>query len=443
MPRPPTITAAAAIVAALLAAHVLGARRRLLGRRARLRALDRACARAEARLLERQLEPHFLFNALSVAAELARVEPARARRVLRELAALLRGATATHAVEVPLGRELALLAPFVAMQHARFGDGVRIETSVAPEAAGLLVPPLVLQPLVENAVAHGGAARTGRARIRILADVVAGGERLRLRVVDDGGGRPPAARAGWLGLRNTADRLRALHGDAALVTMQRSVVGETVAEVLLPARAARPPATRDVAAAPAGSIAALDRRLAEGHERLRRARWRTRTANLPPRLLLAVLERAAELAPSDPAAAEAIVERLAEAMRLVMAARDEAHVPLPRALECLERVAALVVAAGGPPTRLDVALGADAASLAAPIAPPGELLRALAEQVDAGPGAAPRLVRLALVGGVRAPELEVRASFPICTAPRALGLPPGVTWQSADGTTVRVALRRR
>jgi len=161
-----------------------------------------------------QLRPHFLFNTLQSIATLMHRDVAAAREMLARLALLLERSTrAAEAQELPLGQELELLRLYTDIESVRFGDRLRVEVAVAPGAAGALVPHLLLQPLVENAVRHA-VERVGAGRIEVRAET--GGEPpvLALEVRDNGAGLPPGYDGGaeGVGLANTRARLHALYG---------------------------------------------------------------------------------------------------------------------------------------------------------------------------------------------------------------------------------------
>ncbi len=174
---------------------------------------------AEATLdaLRRQLQPHFLFNALNSVVTLIDESPVRATVVLRRLSEMLRrvlGSDLPH--EVPLREELDLLQDYLDIQRARFEERLRVTIAVEPAARGCLVPWLILQPLVENAVRFAVEPRVGGGRITITGRRSSGD--LLLGVADDG---PPPALGGpasvddgreGVGLGNTRARLEHLHG---------------------------------------------------------------------------------------------------------------------------------------------------------------------------------------------------------------------------------------
>jgi signal transduction histidine kinase len=187
-------------------------------RRRELRAaqLEGSLARAQLRNLRLQLQPHFLFNALNTISATMYQDPAAADEMLGGLADLLRSSLRTaQSDEVPLEEELAMLDRYLHLMRARFGERLAVSIELDPEAADALVPSLILQPLVENAIRHGNAERLGAGAIAVRAR--ADGGRLVLEVEDDGPGdaRSHGHRtASGIGLAATAERLQLLYGDA-------------------------------------------------------------------------------------------------------------------------------------------------------------------------------------------------------------------------------------
>ncbi len=199
----------------------------------------RAAAELEGRLaaaqldaLRLQLHPHFLFNTLNAISAFVGAEPEQARRMLARLGDLLRGTLDRDAAEISLTQELGLLAPYLDIQRIRFGDRLHLELDVAPDAGAGLVPTLILQPLVENAVEHGVSRRPGEATIRVRATRHA--ERLLLEIADDGPG--PSGGGNGIGLRNTRERLLRLYGAAHRMELGSGPRGGTVVVVEIPYR---------------------------------------------------------------------------------------------------------------------------------------------------------------------------------------------------------------
>ncbi len=189
--------------------------------------------------LRSQLNHHFLFNSLNVIAEAAAVQPKRAEKLILQLAGVLRySLSASRARMAPLSEELAAVASYLELERARSGNRISIESDIAPDVGTVSVPPLLIQPLVENAVGHGllsGTCAGGKITISAWLN----DNTLCLRVTDNGVGfepnRPPRNGNAGVGLSNLRERLRAFYGDAAAFHIHSSVNGEgTVAEVSLP-----------------------------------------------------------------------------------------------------------------------------------------------------------------------------------------------------------------
>jgi hypothetical protein len=171
---------------------------------------------AELRALRAQIDPHFLFNSLNSISALTSSDPASARHMCIELADFLRRTLVLGQRDrIPLAEELDLAEGYLRVEQVRFGQRLRVERDVEEPALAAPVPPLLLQPLVENAVRHGIAQTLEGGTIRIAARRE--GSRLCVSVSNprdpDGRGRPGAG----LGLRNVASRLRTLFGAEARI----------------------------------------------------------------------------------------------------------------------------------------------------------------------------------------------------------------------------------
>lgn len=196
--------------------------------------LEAELTRVRLERLEAQLQPHFLFNALNGISSLMYHEPARADRLLGRLADLLRlSFSGTAAPEVALVDELEWLGWYLEIMQIRFGDRLTIRREIAADTLNLVVPRLILQPLVENALKHGAAKRAGPATVTIRS--ARHGDRLRLSVLDDGPGITSQESGGGIGTRNTSERLRALYGDRAALRLSNRPEGGLEARVELPA----------------------------------------------------------------------------------------------------------------------------------------------------------------------------------------------------------------
>ena len=210
-----------------------------------LRRRELTASRLQASLIESRLQalraqvnPHFLFNTLNAISVLAmKGESARVTQTLTLLSDLLRlTLDGRLAQEVPLSRELELTDLYLDIQRVRFPDRLMVERQIAPDTLDALVPSLVLQPVVENAVIHGIArnAEAGRILLRAVRD---GGD-LRVQVCDTGPGFAAGEFREGIGLANTRERLLQLYGDRQRLTWSNRNPGACV-EILLPFRSAR------------------------------------------------------------------------------------------------------------------------------------------------------------------------------------------------------------
>jgi two-component system sensor histidine kinase AlgZ len=170
----------------------------------------RTPATTTARLAELQsrIRPHFLFNTLNSAIALVRAEPAKAEAVLEDLSELFRHALADQGEAVTLGQEIALAQRYMAIEQIRFGERLQVQWSLDPEAEPAKLPPLLLQPLVENAVRHGVEPSAAGAQIKI--STVRRGSVVVLKVTNS---TPAGAgeRGHGLALANVRERLALLH----------------------------------------------------------------------------------------------------------------------------------------------------------------------------------------------------------------------------------------
>src|SRR6266545_3378488 len=170
---------------------------------------------AELRALRAQIDPHFLFNSLQSISALTTADPPAARRMCLLLADFLRDTLALGARErIPLSSELSMARRFLAVEQVRFGDRLKVDIA-AGDAEACEVPPLLLQPLVENAVTHGVAhlVEGGTVRIRAERRVAS----LVVTVDNPCDADRPAGRGTGLGLRNVRARLESLYGNDALL----------------------------------------------------------------------------------------------------------------------------------------------------------------------------------------------------------------------------------
>jgi hypothetical protein len=169
---------------------------------------------AELLALRAQLQPHFLFNTLNAIAAHVRDEPDLAEEMLERLSALLRLVLQGNGdALVPLGRELELVRHYLGIHEIRFAGRLRVTYDVDADAGTALVPAMLLQPVVENAIVHGVGARLSPTTIHLIGR--AEGEQLQLVVSNERGAAPSPSPGRGIGLANTRARLAALYGDRA------------------------------------------------------------------------------------------------------------------------------------------------------------------------------------------------------------------------------------
>jgi len=176
---------------------------------------------AEVRALRAQLNPHFLFNSLNSINSLIGGDPEGARRMCESLGDFLRRTLNLGAKDaVPLADELALVDRYLGIERVRFGDRLAIDRTVDADAAVCLVPPLLLQPLVENAIKHGVADRVEGGTVRIVARRADG--RLTIEVENGLDPEAPSRRGEGLGLENVRRRLDAFSAREARMDVHRN-----------------------------------------------------------------------------------------------------------------------------------------------------------------------------------------------------------------------------
>jgi two-component system sensor histidine kinase AlgZ len=175
-----------------------------------LRARGRTPAATAARLSELQsrIRPHFLFNTLNSAIALVRAEPAKAEALLEDLSDLFRHALVDQGESVTLGEEITLAQRYLAIEQVRFGERLQVEWALDPAADGAMLPPLLLQPLVENAVKHGVEPSATGAQVKVSTQRRGAVVVVKVtNTVPSGQGQ----RGHGVALANVRDRLRLLH----------------------------------------------------------------------------------------------------------------------------------------------------------------------------------------------------------------------------------------
>lgn len=206
------------------------------------RAVERAealRARAELQALRARIHPHFLFNTLHGVKSLVRRDPVRAELAIERLGDLLRSLLdrGEEVDDVPLEEELAFVRKYLALEELRLGDRLRVVERVEADSLECGVPPLILQPLVENAIRHGIAPRAGGGTLRLTAGLRNGD--LVVGISDDGPGSAHAdlAEVSGLGLRTVRQRLKVGFGRRACLEIETAVGKGFTARLSLPARA--------------------------------------------------------------------------------------------------------------------------------------------------------------------------------------------------------------
>ena len=192
---------------------------------------------ARLKVLQAQLNPHFLFNALNGVATLIREhQGAAASKMVSTLSNFLRATLRTvNLPELTVSEELVLVDQYIELQQLRFADRVQVSIDADEETYSALLPTLILQPLVENAVQHGVLPHECGGSVHV--SITRRGSDLRVAVEDDGpGSTKSGAPTFGVGLGNTAERLRALYGDDAALSIGRSASGGFSIVVRLPFR---------------------------------------------------------------------------------------------------------------------------------------------------------------------------------------------------------------
>ena len=196
----------------------------------------------EARLdaLQRQINPHFLFNTLNSIASLVRMKPELAREMIVKLANILRALLKDHDTYVPLSEELKFTDDYLDIEVVRFGAGkLKVEKQIDPRTLGVLVPSILLQPLIENSIKHGLEPRIHGGTVTLRSRLE--GDRVLIEVADDGvgmGNRPASAlrRPGaGIGMKNVRERLEVLYGNQARFSVVSTPGRGTLVSIEIPA----------------------------------------------------------------------------------------------------------------------------------------------------------------------------------------------------------------
>jgi signal transduction histidine kinase len=224
------------LIPGIAVTYFFWSRGQLAASEARAQAALRQAAENQLKLLESQLEPHMLFNTLANLRVLIGMDPPRAQAMLDRLIAFLRATLeASRNGMHPLSAEFARIGDYLELMQVRMGDRLHVQLDLPAELAAVPVPPLLLQPLVENAIKHGleSHVQGGRLRVRAMRE----GDALVLQVRDTGAGlAAPAGDGTRFGLQQVRSRLDALHGDQASLELAAATDAEggTLATIRLP-----------------------------------------------------------------------------------------------------------------------------------------------------------------------------------------------------------------
>jgi LytS/YehU family sensor histidine kinase len=215
--------------------HALRTHRQLKAREALAARLRTLAAEAELKALKAQINPHFFFNTLNTIAAMIHTDPSRAEDSIERLATMFRFILAgSERGQVTLAEELAFVDDYLAIEGARFGVRLQVTRAIDPQATSIMVPVLILQPLVENAIQHG-ACDDGR--IVITLQVEEHPEGVRIQVADQGRGMPQGYQLGngpGHGLRNVSERLLKTYGCG--LQLVKNEPGGTVVRLFIPWR---------------------------------------------------------------------------------------------------------------------------------------------------------------------------------------------------------------
>ncbi len=194
---------------------------------------DKTLAEAELRALQAQVEPHFLFNSLANVSSLIRRHPDRAARLLERLTSLLRvSLSRTRRAAGTLGNELAVVRAYLDIQALRMSGRMTYELQVDPGLESVSMPPLLVQPLVENAVLHGIEPSAAGGRIVIHAE--GAGDTVRIRVTDNGVGSHPGTTERVVGIASVRERLHAIFGERGRLVLTEMPGGGASVDLRIP-----------------------------------------------------------------------------------------------------------------------------------------------------------------------------------------------------------------
>lgn len=201
--------------------------------RLRVERVEREATLANLRALQAQIEPHFLFNTLANVTSLIDPDPATAKRMLDSFIRFLRASLAATRMEhTTLANESELITSFLQVLQVRMGDRLRFRIDIDPELRGFELPPMLLQPVIENSIRHGLEPKVEGGEVVFRARREGG--HVVIEIADTGVGFAPTTRGG-VGLSNLRDRLKLLYGEQASMQIGENTPAGTIVTVRLPA----------------------------------------------------------------------------------------------------------------------------------------------------------------------------------------------------------------
>ncbi len=200
--------------------------------RERTESAERAAAEANLRALQAQIEPHFLFNTLANVTSLIHTKPDDAKRMLEDFISYLRATlAATREERTTLSHEFEMMKNFLSILQIRMGDRLQVGIDLPAELHGATIAPMLLQPLIENAIKHGLEPKVEGGRVNLIAERA--GEQLRISVIDTGmgfGSKP----SNGIGLKNVRERVAKLYGNAGRVSIEENQPSGTRVVLTIP-----------------------------------------------------------------------------------------------------------------------------------------------------------------------------------------------------------------
>jgi sensor histidine kinase YesM len=187
---------------------------------ARLQEIEKQAAQANLRALQAQIEPHFLFNTLANVTGLIHTQPDKAKQMLEQFIAYLRATlAATREHETTIGADFETMKTFLSILQIRMGDRLKVRFDLPDDLRDISVPPMLLQPLVENSIKHGLEPKMDGGEVALIAKRL--GNKIAITVADTGLGFQNTTSNG-IGLKNVRERVKQLYGDAGSVSIEEN-----------------------------------------------------------------------------------------------------------------------------------------------------------------------------------------------------------------------------